>query len=157
MTNEQKQDFTRRITQANRSGLVVIKYEILFAYLDDASAAYKAGDNDGFKAAVRHADAVVKSFEETLDMKYEISGQLYALYDYHRRQFSKAMARHSIQELEESREMLKQLYDAFAEVSKIDTSEPLMHNTQQVYAGYTYGKNDLNENCSMETSRGFLA
>lgn len=33
-----------------------------------------------------------------------------------------------------------------------------MQNTQQVYAGMTYGKNDLTETFQMpETSRGFFA
>ncbi len=31
MTKTQIQEFTRRITQANRSGLTLIKFEILFA------------------------------------------------------------------------------------------------------------------------------
>ena len=44
------------------------------------------------------------------------------------------------------------------EVAKQDTSEPLMHNTQQVYAGMTYGKEQLNENFQeSDTSRGFFA
>ncbi|MFR8426319.1 MAG: hypothetical protein ACLVCH_00365 [Roseburia inulinivorans] len=36
MEKEQILDFTRRISQSNRSGLTVINYEIIFAYLDDA-------------------------------------------------------------------------------------------------------------------------
>jgi len=38
---EQILDFTRRISQSNRSGLTVINYEIIFAYLDDAKKAYQ--------------------------------------------------------------------------------------------------------------------
>ena len=36
MKKEQIVDFTRRISQANRSGLVVVMYDIFFTYLDDA-------------------------------------------------------------------------------------------------------------------------
>ena len=39
MEKEQILDFTRRISQSNRSGLTVINYEIIFAYLDDAKKA----------------------------------------------------------------------------------------------------------------------
>ena len=40
---------------------------------------------------------------------------------------------------------------------KEDPSAPLMRNTQQIYAGYTYGKNDLVETYQdFDTSRGFL-
>lgn len=36
MTTEKKQMFTRRITQANKTQLTVIVYEMLSAYLEDA-------------------------------------------------------------------------------------------------------------------------
>lgn len=157
MTNEQKQEFTRRITQANRSGLVLIKFEILFVYLDDAMQAHSDEDMEQFRLAIRHADAVLKSFEETLDFNYDLSAQLYALYDFHRRQIAKSLIRNSVEELQSSRSLLSQIYQAFQEAAKQDQSPPLMSNTQQVYAGYTYGKNDVNESYQQDQSRGFLA
>ena len=36
MTDEMKQDFTRRITAANRTEMVVITYEIALEYLKEA-------------------------------------------------------------------------------------------------------------------------
>lgn len=36
MDSRTKQDFTRRITQSNRSELVVVLYDICFSYLDEA-------------------------------------------------------------------------------------------------------------------------
>ena len=36
MTKEQKQEFTRRISQANKSGMIVILYDIFLAYIQDA-------------------------------------------------------------------------------------------------------------------------
>lgn len=158
MTNEQKQDFTLRISQANRSGLVLIKFEILFAYFDDICSAFEKDDREEVKTAVRHADAVLKSFQETLDFKYELAAQLYALYDFHRRQLAQIMIRRSLTPLEESRKMLEQTYEAFKKPASQDKSPVLMQNAQQVYAGYTYGKNKLNESYDFESSasRGFL-
>lgn len=49
MTKEQKQDFTRRITQANRSGLVLIKFEMLFVYFDDICEAFRQNDKEKLK------------------------------------------------------------------------------------------------------------
>ncbi len=157
MTKEQKQDFTRRITQANRSGLVLIKFEMLFVYMDDISSAFLQDEKQAMTQSVRYADGVLKSFQETLDFKYEIAGQLYALYDFHRRQLAKVLSHHSLKELEQSRKMLEKMYKSFAAAAKQDTSGTLMKNAQQVYAGYTYGKNDLNESYDMQSSRGFLA
>ncbi len=157
MTNEQQQYFTRKITQANRSGLLLIKFEMLFAYFDDICEAYEKDEKEMLKASVRKADAVLKSFQATLDFNYELSPKLYALYDYHRRQLAKVLMKHSLAELETSRDMLNQLYKAFQEAAAQDDSRPLMQNAQQVYAGYTYGKHDLNESYDMQASRGFLA
>ena len=39
MKKEEKQDFTLRITQANPTQLVVILYEMLLCYLEDAMQA----------------------------------------------------------------------------------------------------------------------
>ena len=62
-----------------------------------------------------------------------------------------------LKEVELAENLMKKLYTAFAEVMKEDTSAPLMRNTQQIYAGYTYGKNDLVETYQdFDTSRGFL-
>jgi flagellar protein FliS len=54
--------------------------------------------------------------------------------------------------------VMRGLYTSFEEVAKRDKSEPLMHNTQQVFAGMTYGRTSLNENLSeADSNRGFLA
>ena len=39
----------------------------------------------------------------------------------------------------------RKLRDAYDTISKQDKSEPLMANAQDVYAGFTYGKTDINE------------
>ena len=52
---------------------------------------------------------------------------------------------------------MKRLHASFVEVAKQDTSGPLMENIQHVYAGITYGKNDLVENCISDAQRGFFA
>lgn len=156
MTKEQMQEFTRRVTQANRSGLLILKFEMLFVYFDDIESSF-GNDKQALKQAVRNADAVLKSFQNTLDFKYELSAQLYALYDFHRRQLAKVLMRNSLKELSESRLMLETMHDAFREAAKQDHSAPLMQNAEQVYAGYTYGRHDVNENCGMDSSRGFFA
>ncbi len=157
MTDGQKQQFTRRITQANRSGLLLIKFEILFAYFDDIETAFHQENKEELKNSIRHADEVLKSLQETLDFQYEVSSRLYALYDFHRRQLAKILIRHSLKECRKSRELLEQTYQAFKEAAKQDGSKPLMENAQHVYAGMTYGKHDLNENYDAAPSRGFLA
>ena len=60
MEKEQILDFTRRISQSNRSGLTVINYEIIFAYLDDAKKAYQEASRYG--KAVKIASSEDKTF-----------------------------------------------------------------------------------------------
>ena len=158
MTDEKKKEFTRRLAQCNSSEMIVIQYDIFFTYLDDALAAFETG-GEPFKQAIRHADAVLKRLQDSLNFKYELAGQLYPLYNYSRRQLALAQATHKKKPISNASNVMKKLYDAFSQIAAEDTSEPVMHNTQTVYAGYTYGKNSLNEETfdGSASNRGFLA
>ena len=46
MENSLKQDFTRRLNQCNKGELVVIMYDIVFAYIDEAKAVHAAGNRE---------------------------------------------------------------------------------------------------------------
>ena len=158
MTDEMKKEFTRRLAQCNSSEMIVIQYDIFFTYLDDALEAFELG-GEPFKQAIRHADAVLKRLQDSLNFKYELAGQLYPLYNYSRRQLALAQATHKKKPISNAHNVMRKLYDAFAQIAAEDTSEPVMHNTQAVYAGYTYGRNSLNEQTygGSQENRGFLA
>ena len=152
MEKEQILDFTRRISQSNRSGLTVINYEIIFAYLDDAKKW------EEFKVALRKAQNSIGELMQTLDFSYDISRNLYRIYVFCRDSLAAAMYKRSLTEIETAEKMLRKLYQSFCKVAETDSSAPMMKNTQQVYAGYTYGKGDLVENCQeLDKSRGFFA
>lgn len=158
MTDERKKEFTRRLTQCNASEMIVIQYDIFFAYLDDALETFELG-GEPFKEAIRHADAVLKNLQDSLNFKYDLAKELYPLYNYSRRQLALAQATHKKKPISNARNVMNKLYDAFSQIAKEDTSEPIMKNTETVYAGYTYGKNCLNEAAfdKTQSSRGFLA
>lgn len=158
MTDEKKKEFTRRLAQCNASEMIVIEYDIFFSYLDDALAEFEIG-GEPFKQAIRHADAVLERLQNALDFKYELAGQLYPLYNYSRRQLALAQAMHKKKPISNANNVMKKLYDAFVQIAAEDTSEPVMHNAQTVYAGYTYGKHSLNEEMldGSSTNRGYFA
>ena len=138
--------------------MIVIIYDIVFAYIEDAKQSYVAGDHEGFKNALRKAQRAVDELIHALNFQYEVSKNLYSLYVFSKESMAKAIVKNSTDELEDVLAVLKDLYEAFMEASKQDHSLPLMQNTQQVYAGMTYGKNDLTETFQVpETSRGFFA
>lgn len=157
MTDEKKKEFTRRLAQCNASEMIVIQYDIFFVYLEDALAAFETG-GESFKQAIRHADAVLMRLQDSLNFKYELAKQLYPLYNYSRRQLALAQATHKKKPISNARNVMNKLYDAFAQIAAEDQSEPVMQNTQTVYAGYTYGKHSLNEETfdGSEQNRGFL-
>lgn len=158
MKKEQIQDFTRRISQSNRSGLTVVTYDIFFAYATDAKDAFAADDWQACKEALRGAGRAVQELLDTLDFSYELAKELYPLYVYCRDGLAKAMYKKDLGELEKAERIMERLRAGFAEVAAQDASPVLMSNTQQVYAGYTYGKDDLVESYQTpDNSRGFLA
>ena len=46
MENELKKDFTRRLSQCNSGEMIVIIYDIFFAYVDDIRQAHCTGDHE---------------------------------------------------------------------------------------------------------------
>ncbi len=157
MTYEKKKEFQRRLASCNSSGMIVIEFDIFFEYLKDANEAVEMG-GEPFKDAIRHADAVLKRLQDTLDFKYDIATKLFPLYGYARQQLMIAMATKKAKPLSNANNVIKKIYEAFAKIAETDDSPPIMSNTQSVYAGVTYGKGSLNEGIgNMDGSRGFLA
>lgn len=157
MDNEKKQDFTRRISQCNKGGMIVIIYDIIFAYLEEAKEAYGQQDREKFKIAVRKADRGILELIQALDFSYDLAKELYPLYVFCREQLATSMYKYQLLEIQQAEKILRRLYDSFEKVAAQDQSEPLMKNTQQVYAGYTYGRDNLIENCQeFDRSRGFF-
>lgn len=158
MRDEQVKEFTRRITQCNRGGMIVVIYDIFSAYVKDAEEAFSQKDRETFKVSLRKAGNCIDELMRALDFKYAVSKDLYSLYVFAKESLSKAVIRQDLEDLNNAKMVMENLHDAFLEAAKQDSSQPLMRNTQQVYAGITYGKNDLTETYQVpETSRGFFA
>lgn len=156
MQKEQIQEFTSKITLSNRTGLTVVTYEILFAYLEDARSALQEEQYEEYKQAIRKAQKSISELMVTLNFSYELAAELYRVYAYAKELLAKALYKRSISEIEECEKLMRMLYASFAEVAKSDASEPLMRNAEQVYAGYTYGRSDVNSSLNVDPSRGFF-
>ena len=157
MDKELMHAFTRRLSQCNKGEMIVITYEIGFAYLDDAKDAYKAGNHRDFKQGILKSQRVLRELMDSLDFKYKIAGNLYQLYRYCSMELSETLFKNNLSGVEETEKVLRPLYNSFVEAAKQDHSEPLMQNIQQVYAGMTYGKGELTENyLENDVHRGFL-
>lgn len=157
MDNSLKQDFTRRLSQCNSGGMIVIIYEICFAYMEDAKKAHASGNHAEMKSAVRKAQNVLDELIGSLNFAYDISSNLYALYVFCKNELARTLYENRLDGLMEADKILQRLYHSFAEAAKSDTSAPIMSNTQQIYAGMTYGRTQLNENdMNYDRQRGFF-
>ena len=154
MTKETKQEFTLRITQANPTEMVVILYEMMLCYLDDAEQAQEAGDDAALAEAVRKSRGCLNELENSLHMEYEPAGNLLQLYLYCAKKLVHVQA-HKEGALYEIRIIIRPLRDAYAQIAKSNPKGSVMDNSQTVYAGLTYGRNTLTENMADQgTNRG---
>ncbi len=156
MTKELKQEYTLRITQANKTQLIVILYEMTITYLEEAGKAYDEGNEGGFKDSIKKARGCIRELMDSLHFEYEPSRNLLQLYVFANQELTRASVRKSKKELDHVKGMMEKLHEAYEKIAETDTSGPVMANTQTVYAGLTYGKNSLVENLANQGSeRGF--
>lgn len=154
MTKECKQQFTLRITQANSTQLIVILYEMTLQYLADGE---QAVDDAGLVEAVHRAGGCIKELLNSLHREYSPAGELSRLYLFCLRRLAVCEVRRDRTILEEIRKVIAPLCDAYRQIQDQDTSGPVMNNSQTVYAGLTYGRNQLTENMADQgTNRGML-
>lgn len=157
MNREIKQDFTRRLSQCNKGEMIIIMYDIFFAYSNDAKLAIDSQDRTELKMSIQKASKTLDELIGALDFHYEISKQLYTIYLYCKNELAKAIYENKKDKIAEAEGLMKSLYASFEEAARQDDSKPLMTNTQQVYAGMTYGRGQLNENYTNNNHRGFFA
>jgi len=159
MTNEMKQEFTRKITQANKTELIIILYEMLSQYIEDAISSNQLGDKRQTIIEIRRATQCVDELIASLNLEYPLAINLFRLYQYIKRELLKVKTESiesNIEQMQANTEAVKSLehiimivhglHEAYAEIVIEDTSGAVMTNIQTIYAGMTYGKKDINEN-----------
>lgn len=155
MTEQIKDEFTKRIAAANKTEMVVIVFDIAVCHLDDALEAHKKGDMQAYNYSIVRARDCVMNLINTLDMEQEISNSLLSVYTYINKNLILARMEKDTGKVLEARNMLSSLQEAFAEIAKLDNSPSVMETTEHVVAGMTYGKGVLNENVVNAGGRTF--
>lgn len=156
MTRELKQEYTLRITQANKTQLITILYEMVLIYIDEAEAALSEDDRAEYKSAIRKIRSCMNELTASLNLEYDLAQNLLQLYLYVNRELVQASVHNEKENLEHIRLVIGELQKAYKKIENQDVSGPVMGNTQTVYAGLTYGRNTLTENITDPASnRGF--
>jgi flagellar protein FliS len=158
MKDELKQQFALRITQANKTELVVILYEMFLTYIEDAKDDLEKTDIKNFRLNIQRSRGCLKELMGSLNYDYEPAQTLLQLYLYVSRLLVAADLHNESESLNEVEKIMQKLHQSYAAISKEDKSGPVMGNTQTVYAGLTYSKNDLTINLDEgRGNRGFFA
>ena len=156
MTKELKQEYTLKITQANKTQLITILYEMIMIYIDEAKEAYHQDNRMEFREGIRKARGCVNELLASLNFDYELAMNFLELYLYVNRELVRAEVRNTDEPLVNAGKVIKGLHEAYEKLGEMDTSGPVMENVQTVYAGLTYGRNNLNENLADQgVNRGF--
>ncbi len=156
MTDQKKQEFTLRISQANQSQLVVILYELFFYYIEEAENLYGQKDGSGFKVELGKAHSCLNELIGSLHMEKPLAQTLLKFYFYVSARIGASIGSRTLEPLKDAKRLMLRLYEIYKKDAENDTSEPVMGKTQTVYAGLTYGKNDLTVNLEDgKGSRGF--
>lgn len=156
MKKEKKQDFTLRISRANKTQLVVILYDMVLVYLEDSLEAFENKNYKGYKWNIERAKDCIDELLNSLHMEYEIAGILRGLYFFYKRELTTAAVQNKKELVLPVVQMIQELKESYEQISSQDTSAPIMENAQTVYAGLTYGKTSLNVDLSDQgTNRGF--
>ena len=157
MTKERKQEFTLRISQANKTEMIVILYDMLEVYLNEAKEAYLEEQGADFSQAIIKARGCIRELIASLNYEIELARILLKLYLYCSKELATAQVRNEVTHLDNVMTVINKLQDTYRSASKMDNSAPVMSNTQAVYAGLTYGKNTIHENIAIQDgNRGYL-
>lgn len=143
MTDEKKQEFTLRISQANPSQLVVILYELFFFYIEEAETKMAEDDKAGFVKELEKAHGCLNELIASLNPEQELSQTLLKFYFYVSARIGAAIGSRSEEPLKDPKRLMLRHYEIYKADAAQDTRPPVMDRTQTVYAGLTYGKKDL--------------
>ena len=158
MTSEMKQQFTLRISQANATELVVLLYEMLLQYVEEAGEAIRQQDKQTFTESINRARGCLSELLQSVNPQYEIGRNLNQLYFFCIRRLANSRYHMEEKPLAEIEKVIRPLLGAYREVSARNPAGPVMENSQSVYVGLTYGRHTLTENMADQCpNRGMFA
>lgn len=145
MTQEQKQEFTRRISQENHSGLILVLCDIFHTYGMDAMAAYEAENMTTYLQTIGQARRAMQELIECFSKEDPLGRNVIAILRFIYGKLVRSEVRRQPDELDRCVQMVDDLRVGFVHLHELDNEGAVMQNVHQVYAGLTYWKGTLNE------------
>lgn len=158
MTLEKKQEFTLKISQANKTQMITIIYEIVIDYLESAISEIQEGRGEDALRSLGCAQKGIDELIHSVNTKYELGQNLLQIYIFSKKELTAAGATLAAKRIKRVLKNFQSLCGAYKELEKYDRSETVMGNAQKVYSGLTYGRNSMNVDFSgYAANRGFRA
>lgn len=158
MTFEKKQEYTLKISQANKTQMITILYEMVMDYLDEAIDEIGMSRKEEARRCLLNAQNCIDELIHSLNLKYELARNLRQIYIFSKKELTVASATLSAHRIWRVKKNFVTLHEAYVELEKEDKSEKIMGNTQKVYVGLTYGRHSLNEDMTAYAmNRGLMA
>ena len=108
----------QQIMTAPPEELTLMLYNGAIRFVNEAIQALSRNELETSHKANLRAQDIVKEFMSTLDMQYEISHNLMALYDYIEFRLIQGNLKKDAQQMKEARDMLVELRDTWTEAVK---------------------------------------
>lgn len=139
------------IVNASREELLCITYEML---LENIKAAEESSQEEREKYLKKSID-IIQMLVGDLNFEFDLSKELFRIYIYVQ---GLLVSVKSSEAITEAYKLIGKVYEGFknAKVEEQSVSKSI-DNAQVIYAGLTYGPNDLNELSITQSNRGFKA
>lgn len=119
MQNYQHQYQKVKVETASPGELTLILYEELYRRLNLSRKQFEGGNLDESRQNVYRSREILQELLVTLNMKYEISHQLYRLYDYYLRRLNDFVARKDLSALDEVVEFSRDMVSTWKQALQI--------------------------------------
>ena len=107
-----------QILNAPPEQLTLMLYNGCLKFIDEGVTAMNGKDFENANVLLQKAQRIISEFRLTLNMDYEISHQLMPLYDYVYDRLITGNVQSDVKQLEEARDIIKELRDAWVGAMK---------------------------------------
>ena len=122
--NGYQQYVEQSVNTMTANELLLLLYDELVKRLARCELALNKQNYPLLEESVDRSLAILRYLDDTLDMQYEISGQLHRLYDFFSYELNRVKIGRNAAELAKIRPMLTELRDTFHEADRLSRTEP---------------------------------
>lgn len=119
MQNSAAEAYKRQqIMTATPEALTLMLYNGCLKFMSEGADAIQAKDYEQANTSLQKAQRIISEFRLTLNMNYEISHQLFPLYNYVYDRLVEANMQSDVSKVEEAKHIITELRDAWAQAMK---------------------------------------